>query len=103
MERIGIAASKMAKGNLLTYNFYVIVFSLLFSIMIFVLAGMSIIFSLFIIGYVLEGLSPDMAEGWNDVIKVCMIALTLIVCGIDLFAMLRNLKIWPSRARRNHH
>jgi len=45
MKRIGIAASKISKGNLALYNFCVVLISVLFSLSIFVVAGSTVIFA----------------------------------------------------------
>ncbi len=94
MERIGIAASKMAKGNLVVYNSYVVLISFLFSMLIFCIAGSSILLSLIVIGYIANGVLPGGFEGtWGNVVRVCMISLTIVVSVFNLFAILRNVKI----------
>ncbi len=94
MERIGIAASKMAQGRLLLYNVYVVFISFLFSLLIFFIAGSSIVLALIVIGYVVQGILPgDFREDWLKVIRVCMISLTVVVSGVNLFAILKNIKI----------
>ena len=47
MLRIGIAASKMSKGSLLSYNLYVILIACLFSLFIFLICGFSILLDRF--------------------------------------------------------
>ena len=94
MERIGIAASKMAKGNLVLYNSYVILISFLFSLLIFCIAGSSILLSLIVIGYITDGVLPNgFGEQWGGVVRMCMISLTGIICLFNFMALLRNLKI----------
>ena len=92
MERIGIAASKMAKGNLFVYNFYVILLSFLFSLLLFFIAGTSIVLSLIVIGSIVSGLSTELSGQWTDVIRVCMGVLTGVVSGINLFAIIKNVR-----------
>jgi len=93
MERIGITASKIAKGNLFVYNFYVVLISFLFSLFIFFIAGSSIALALIIIGYVINGVLPaGLEEGWGAIIKVCMVALTVVIGLFALFAIFRNVK-----------
>ena len=104
MERIGIAASKMARGNLFLYNCYVVVISFLFSLLIFFIAGSSIVLSLIIIGYLINGVlpTPD-SKGWGKVVILCMVSLTIIVSIFTLFAIGKNVKLTfserPSRRR----
>ena len=93
MERIGIAASKIAKGNLFLYNFFVILISFLFSFLIFLMAGTSIFAALIAINCVISGHLPQNFEKeWTSVMLVCMISLTIIVSLFNLFAILKNIK-----------
>lgn len=97
MERIGIAASKIAKGNLLFYNLYVILISFAFSLLLFFIAGSSIILALIVIGYAVTGILPSDFKGdWVGVIKVCMVSLTVVVSILNLFAILKNIKLTKS-------
>ena len=92
MERIGIAASKMAKGNLFVYNFYVILLSFLFSLLLFFIAGTSIVLSLIVIGSIASGLSAELSGQWMAVVRVCMGVLTGVVSCINLFAVIKNVR-----------
>lgn len=94
MERIGIAASKMAKGNLALYNFYVVLISLLFSIFMFVISGASVLFALIIISYVgteVMGIEFERSRSW--LMAVCMISLTVVIALLNIFAILKNIKL----------
>ena len=92
MERIGIAASKIAQGNLWLYNLSVVLIAFLFSIFIFFIAGSSIVLALIIIGHVVNGILPnDLWADWRGIIRVCMISLTIIVSIFTLFAVLKNI------------
>ena len=94
MERIGIAASKIAQGNIYLYNLYVIIISFLFSVFIFCLSGCSIVFALLIIGYILNGILPVGLKGqWGTVVRLCMVTLTVVVSLFNLLAVMRNIKI----------
>ena len=94
MERIGIAASKMAQGNLVLYNLYVILISFLFSLFLFLIAGSSILIAIMIISYAARGHLPsDLERNWFDVVKVCMITLTVVVSIFNLCAILKNVKL----------
>ena len=100
MERIGIAASKIAKGNLVLYNLSVIIIAFSFSLFLFFIAGCPIVLALIIIGYVADGVLPmDLSEGWMDVIRICMAVLTVVVAIFNLFAILRNIKITKIKDR----
>ncbi len=94
MERIGIAASKMASGNLFFYNLYVVLLSFLFSLLIFFIAGTSIVLALIIIGYILKGILPDQSsQTWYEILRVCMVSLTIAVGFLNLYAILRNFRL----------
>ena len=93
MERIGVAASKMAQGNLWLYNLFVILISFLFSLFIFLVSGSSIVLALLVIGGVVNGILPnDLWNDWRGVIRVCMISLTIMVSIFTLFAILKNIR-----------
>lgn len=101
MERIGIAASKMAQGNIILYNLYVILISFIFSLFIFFLSGASILFGLIIIGYIVNGVLPANLEGqWGDLVRICMISLTVVIILLNIFAILKNIRL--KRADNNH-
>lgn len=94
MERIGIAASKIAKGNLFFYNFFVILISFLFSLFIFFMAASSIVLALIVISRVVHGIIPtDFEKGWTLIMSVCMISLTVVVGIFNLYAISRNIKL----------
>ena len=93
MERIGIAASKISKGNLFLYNLNVVLISFLFSLFIFVIAGSTVLFALMIIGYVAgEIKGADFDKKWFSIFSICMVTLTILIGLFNLFAISRNLK-----------
>ena len=94
MKRIGIAASKISKGNLALYNFYVVVISVLFSLFIFITAGSTIIFSLAVINYVgNEIMGVEFEQSWQSILTVCMVSLTIVTTLFNLFAISKNMKL----------
>jgi len=94
MKRIGIAASKISKGNLALYNFCVVLISVLFSLSIFVVAGSTVIFALVIIKYVgNEIMGIEFERSWRSVLTVCMVSLTVVVTLFNLFAISINLRL----------
>ena len=98
MERIGIAASRIAQGNLLLYNFFVVFLSFLFSLLIFILVGSSLVLSLVVIGYIVNGLMPQNFEKeWTMVIRICMISLTVAISLFNIVAILKNIKFSKPR------
>ena len=98
MERIGIAASKIAKGNLFLYNFLVVLISFSFSLLIFILAGTSIFIALLVINSINQGTIPsNFGKEWTSVMLVCMISLTIIVSVFNLLAILKNIKFTKNK------
>ncbi|MFA5260192.1 MAG: hypothetical protein WC450_03065 [Candidatus Omnitrophota bacterium] len=94
MERIGLAASKVAKGNLVVYNLVVVLLSFLYCSLMFLVAGTTILFSLIILGYVVKGLLPqDYSQDWWGVIRLCMLSLTVMITIVNLYAIGRNFKL----------
>ncbi len=94
MKRIGIAASRISKGNLLLYNFYVILLSILFSLVIFFLSSFTLLVSFAILSFISKGFmvfEPD--SGLSSTFTVCMAALAIVVAVISLAAILINIKL----------
>ncbi|MFP4473069.1 MAG: hypothetical protein ACLFPX_04255 [Candidatus Omnitrophota bacterium] len=98
MERIGFAASKMAKGRVVLYNFYVILFTTLLALFMFLIAGAPIMLALLIIGLIVNGILPyDFGQDWRAVMILCMTALTIVVSLLAIAALIRNLKFRSSK------
>ncbi len=94
MKRIGIAASKISKGNVVLYNLYVVLISCLFSLFIFIAAGATIALALMLIGYIgTEIMGVEFKKSWSAIMMVCMTALTTIVALFNIFAILINARI----------
>ncbi|MCA9407967.1 MAG: hypothetical protein H6755_04440 [Candidatus Omnitrophica bacterium] len=99
MKRIGIAASKIAKGNPVLYNLYVILISSLASFFIFIIAGCMIVFSIVVIAYVSnEIMSFELEKGWTTIMIICMVSLTVVMTIFNLFAILINFKVPRKRS-----
>lgn len=93
MKRIGITASKMAKGNLFLYNLFVILIASIFSLFIFVLAGSTVLLSLIIIVYAGNQITSfEFSYSWSVILTLCMIALTVMLTFFLLFAVSVNMK-----------
>jgi len=80
MRRIGIAASKMAKGDLLKYNLFVVGISFLFSLLLLGASGFVVLAALFLIAPI-------------HVIKTSLAALAVIIGLLALTAIIKNFKI----------
>ena len=90
-----MAASKMARGNLLLYNIYVVIICVLFSLFIFVSAGITVALALIIISFIAHeiGVNKYFPLEFSSAFAVCMMALTIVIAIFNLFAVLRNLKL----------
>ena len=94
MECIGMAASKMAKGNLLLYNIWVVAISFLFSFFIFFIGGSAIAIALILITLGVKGFMPvNFEKEWISISLICMISLVVVVTVFCLIAISRNIKI----------
>ena len=93
MKRIGIVSSRISKGNRVLYNFYVVLIAMLFSLLLFVIAGSTVVFALAIIKYIgTEIMGVEFANSWKSIFTVCMVSLTVAVTLFNLFAVLINFK-----------
>ena len=94
MKRIGIAASKIAKGNLLLYNFFVILITLLFSLLLFLISGSSIVIALVILAYLTSaGALPDLEKGWIPTMIICMRFLAAVIGLLVFSALAINIRL----------
>ena len=93
MLRIGVAASKMAKDNLLAYNLFVVLISSLVSLIIFLICGVSILLAVILISVILHALKPaDFHEGWVHMFKICLVVLALVIGVFNLAAIFKNIQ-----------
>ncbi len=101
MNRIGIAASKIAKGDIVLYNAYVLLLVFLFALFIFVIAGAAIMLALMVVGFLVKGLLPqDLFGAWRQIITVCMATLTGVVGFFAVVAIVRNVKFKLSKSKK---
>ncbi len=94
MKRIGIAASKISKGNVPLYNLYVVLSATVFSLFVFIAAGATIALALMLIGYVgAEIVGAEFKKDWSLVMMICMTTLTIVVVLFNIFAILINVRV----------
>ncbi len=94
MKRIGIAASKIAKGNSFLYNFFVILLSFLFSLLVLIISGLLIVLGLAIISKITQmPIIMDLQKGHTSPISVCMMFLGAIIGIFNLYAIIVNVRI----------
>lgn len=94
MQRIGFVASKMARGNLWAYNLFVVLLSLLCSILIFLVCGFVVLAVLFLISMLFRLVSPEgLGQAWFGIVKICLIAVAFLVGLLNIAAIVRNIKL----------
>lgn len=94
MQRIGIAASHIAKGSLFSYNFFVVLISFLFSLLILIVSGSVITLGLIAIAYLTQIRSiMDLSQGALSPIPVCLMFLSMITGVFCFYAIAVNIKI----------
>ena len=94
MERIGIAASKMAQGNLLKYNVFVVLISCIFSLFIFFICGFSLVVVLFLISLLFNVLLPGGSHAaLVHIGKIVLIILSVLIAILNALAIVKNIKI----------
>ena len=94
MQRIGLAASKIANGNIWTYHLSVILISLLFALFIFLICGFCIALTIFLLSLLLEHVLPAVnSESWWKVLKICLKLLGILISISTLVAILQNVKL----------
>ena len=98
MLRIGVAASKMSKGSLLSYNFFVVLISCLFSLIVFFICGFSILLIVFLVSLILHILRPvDFHAGWVPMAKFCMTVLAAVVGILNVVAIIKNVQFTKNK------
>lgn len=94
MQRIGLAASKISKGNIWLYHLAVIFISCLFAIFTFLVCGFCIAVSIFIISLIFQRFMPSVnSQAWMDVLRTCLKLLGLVIGILTLVAVVKNTKL----------
>ena len=98
MRRIGIAASKMAKGRLWTYNLFVVLLSCIFSLFIFLICGFSILIIVFLVSLGLSALRPaGFHADWKHMFKICLIILAAVMGILNIVAIIKNVQLTKNK------
>ena len=94
MLRIGLAASKIAKGNLWVYHLAVVVIACLVAMFVFLICGFCIIATLFLLSVLIQHFWPSASqEVWVDVYKTCLIFLGILIGILAVIAIIKNIKL----------
>ncbi|MEI7998889.1 MAG: hypothetical protein WCH62_05230 [Candidatus Omnitrophota bacterium] len=86
MRRIGLAASKIAKGNIWFYHLAVVLIASLFAIFLFLVCGFSIALTLFVFSLLAH--QPVFVR----IFKICLKFLGISIGIIAFIAVLKNIK-----------
>ncbi len=97
MERIGIAASRMAKGNLLKYNLFVVAISTLFALLLFLVSGFVVLLALLLISIAMRWFLPQETAVWTHIAGVAVSAVAIIIGILNVLAVVKNIKIGKNR------
>jgi len=93
MERIGIAASRIAKGNIILYNIFVVLLTLLVSLLVLLICGTTIIIVLIVFDYVHRIIEvPELYRGGIAAWVTCMICLGTVIGLLALWTIGKNIK-----------
>lgn len=94
MRRIGVAASKIAKGNIWLYNLSVVAMACLLGLFVFLVCGFSIAVTLFVLSVLIQRLSPSGGDtAWLDVFKISLNILGALTGFFTLVAISKNIKL----------
>lgn len=94
MKRIGIAASRIAKGNLWVYHLSVLFLSSLFSFLVFVLSAFSLLVGFGLLSFISKAFVIfEAGRGFSPAFLVAMAALAVVVGIMNLVAIIMNIRI----------
>ncbi len=91
MKRIGIAASRIAKDDLVLYNLFVVILAFLLSLLIFLTCAFALLAGVALVSYLTRGyMAMDAGTG---LYKFAIIGLAAAIGVINLAAVLINIKL----------
>lgn len=94
MKRIGIAASRVAKENIGLYNFFVFLFSSLFSFLVFVLSAFSLLAGFVALSFVNKGFVVfEPGAGFSPTFTMCMVALAAVIAVMNMVVIGMNIRL----------
>ena len=94
MRRIGLVASKMAQGNLLKYNIFVVALSTLCATILLLASSISMLIILFIIGIILRFIMPaEFSGSWWGVIKIILVVFVALIAMLNVIAIVKNIRL----------
>ena len=94
MRRIGLAASKIAKGNIWVYHLAVVIIACLFAMFVFLVCGFCVVVTLFVLSVLLQHFFPSSVNGsWAGVFRVSLIFLEILIGIVTLIAIIKNIRL----------
>jgi len=94
MQRIGIAASKMAKGNIWLYHLALLAVTLLFALFAFLVCSFVVAVAIFLVSLILQFFLPAVDQkAWLGVLRTCLLLLAGVIGIIALVAIIQNIKL----------
>ncbi len=91
MKRIGVAASRCAKDDLVLYNVLVVLFSLLLSLFIFLISAFAVVLGIVLTAWVIRGFAT--IDLGTALFRYSLAGLAATTGVINLVAILLNIKI----------
>lgn len=93
MKRIGDAASRMAQGDVVKYNFFVVAISFLFSLIIFLISEFCVLAVILILSLLVRGFMHKHSPGsWFGIVKVSSLGIGALVALLNACAIAINLR-----------
>ena len=94
MKRIGVAASKMAQGDICKYNFFVVAMSFLFSFIIFFVCEFCVLAVLLALSLIMRGMmhKHDL-DAWVHIMKISSIGIGALVVLLNICAIAINIRL----------
>ena len=93
MERVGLAASKIARGSLFWYNVCVCLIAFFLALFLFFIAGSAILLALLLLGFIFNSIvGTQIPQQWMAVIRICMLTLTVVISLVTFFVIGKNIK-----------
>ena len=94
MKRIGLAASKIAQGNVWFYNLAVVIITVLFAFFVFFICGFIIGIAIFALSLIAQhGLHLGNGQTWLEALRICLILLGILVGIGALVGIIINIKL----------
>lgn len=93
MQRIGITASKIAKGNRYVYHAAVVLIACLFAVFAFLICGFAVAAAVFMVALIVQLIMPSMPQTvWLGVLRTCLVLLAALIALAAVVGIVQNIK-----------